>query len=308
MDRVPLSAGIGAHLNRRQRKPQAGQPLAPGQCADGTAWLPMLRPDGSWAPVCEREVHARLRAGWHPLGWARSVLEQYGLLGRRAVRVGLDTCPSVDVEVWRRANRVPIFRNKINRWLFARTTRDNPNAETVREELYDAMVRWSGKSVDFYLFSGGGVYVGDFDLVKVVRAEKSDAQGFPPFHLSDRLTRSQDLPYGPLPTINAGGKPLVYFEVTFAYRGFLTDLPWPVARIGAAGMTPLDRCPTSTDMMLFEVGQALADAPSEKSLADLLGETAKELSKGAAKFVFWPVALAIGLVGVVAWGRRTTGV
>lgn len=209
-------------------------------------------------------------------------------------------CPGVNVDEWQKNNRVPVFKNRFNRWLVVRTTRDSPSSDKVRADLYDAMVRWSGEWVDVWLYSSGGVSVGHFDMVKIVRAEKG---AMPPFRLNKRLKRAQDLPCGPMPTINAGGKPLVWFEVEFVWRGYESTIPWPVARTLLAGTvpSPADACPIGADMMLYEVGVAGNEAPAEKSLIDKLAETSAQMSAGMGKIAFWPImgiATAFGVVGL----------
>jgi hypothetical protein len=44
-------------------------------------------------------------------------------------------CPGVDVDEWRKRNRVPLFPGKVNRWVLVRTTRDNPTPEDLKNTL-----------------------------------------------------------------------------------------------------------------------------------------------------------------------------
>jgi hypothetical protein len=196
----------------------------------------------------------------------------------------------------------------MNRWILARTTRDNPSSDDVRDDLYDSLVRWSGQSVDIYWFSGDGVYVGAFDLVTIPRAERSPT-GLPPFRYEDTIAFAQDVSLGPMPTIDSGGQPLLYFEVQFAYRGYHESLPWPVSRkLLAPGLpSPADQCPTGCDMMLYAAGTALQDAPPEKSLGELLSETSRRMTGQAASVLVWPALLGLGVVAAIAAGKHTIG-
>ncbi len=43
--------------------------------------------------------------------------------------VGDVGCQGVDVDDWRKRNRVPLFPGKVNRWVLIRTTRDDPTPD-----------------------------------------------------------------------------------------------------------------------------------------------------------------------------------
>lgn len=352
----------------------------PGQCPDGSPWLPMRSPRGRWEPVCAPEVRYRLADGYLPIRWSSETLRRYGLLplpgitqrvARRVLeRLGVDPnrvnlyqlqlglgvelehadgrrpltgvikadlvqsgrialahlselpdyytrlaavesppyseltkvgdlgCPGIDTEAWGANNRAPVYRDQMNRWLLVRTVRDQPDADDVRKSLYDGMVRWSGQRIDFYWETARGTTIGDFDLVRILRAERK------PFTLDQVERRREDLRFGPLPMLNPEGDPPVYLEIEFAYRGYVDSLPWPVARIGLGNVILADDCPSNADWMLLAVGKPLSAAPPERSLSELISESGRHAAASVGKALLWPALLVGGAVALLAWARK----
>jgi hypothetical protein len=110
--------------------------------------------------------------------------------------------------------------------------------------------------------------------------------------------RREELP-GILPRVRSGE--VVWLEVSFAYRGQLVDMPWPVRAGAAVQLQSSANCPVDADWMLDAAAVPTVDAPPEKSSSEKAGETitdtAQNVGAGIAKVVWIPLAIiGVGLV------------
>lgn len=181
-------------------------------------------------------------------------------------------CPGIDVDKWRDDNRVPLFPGKVNRWILVRTTRDNPTPDDLKTTLAATFERWfDGTPLDPALPFNGTTRSAAADLIRLERVAK------------DRLTfaqpvrRREELP-GPMPTLSPGD--VVWLEVTFAYRGQLLSMPWPVRTGAAVQLQSSANCPVGADWMLDSAAFPAADAPPEMSSTEKAGA---ELGDAASK-------------------------
>jgi hypothetical protein len=193
------------------------------------------------------------------------------------INVGDLGCPGIDVDKWREDNRAPLFPAKINRWILVRTTRDDPTPDDLKNTLAATFERWfAGTPLDPALPFNGTTRSGAADLIRLERVSK------------DRLTfdqpvrRREELP-GMTPSVVAGG--VVWLEVTFAYRGQLLSMPWPVRTGAAVQLTSQAECPVGADWMLDTVAFPAVAAPPEMSSTEkagtALGDTASKAGAAA---------------------------
>lgn len=167
---------------------------------------------------------------------------------------------SFDLEQWQLKNRAPLFSGKKNTWILARTLRDNPTEKDVKETLLFCLVKWfEGNGVDVLLSSKSGDIVSNgVDGIKVKTVSKTRPT------LKSTAARRENLPYGPIPTVNGQGG-VAYVEVEFNYRASLESLPWPVRTApGLIGMQLKSSAehPIDADWILLEVGKP--EEPSAK--------------------------------------------
>ncbi len=196
-------------------------------------------------------------------------------------------CQGVDVADWQKQNRVPLFPGKVNRWVLVRTLRDNPTPEDLKQTLAATFSKWfDGTPFDPVLPSNDTTRSATADLIKLERVSK-ERLSFP-----QSARRREQLP-GQLPTLRPGD--VVWLEVSFAYRGQLVDMPWPVRTGAAVQLDSSARCPIDADWMLDSAAVPTADAPPEKSSTDkagqALGGAANTLGSGLLEALWLPLAL-----------------
>jgi hypothetical protein len=202
-------------------------------------------------------------------------------------------CAGVDVDEWRKQNRVPLFPNKVNRWVLVRTLRDDPTPDDLKNTLAATFSKWfAGMPFDAALPSKGTTRSATADLIKLEHVSK-ERLSFP-----QNARRREELP-GILPRVRSGE--VVWLEVSFAYRGQLVDMPWPVRAGAAVQLQSSANCPVDADWMLDAAAVPTVDAPPEKSSSEKAGETitdtAQNVGAGIAKVVWIPLALiGVGLV------------
>jgi hypothetical protein len=202
-------------------------------------------------------------------------------------------CADVDVDNWQKQNRVPLFPNKVNRWVLVRTLRDDPTPDDLKNTLAATFSKWfAGMPFDAALPSKGTTRSATADLIKLERVSK-ERLSFP-----QSARRREELP-GILPTVRSGE--VVWLEVSFAYRGQLVDMPWPVRTGAAVQLQSSANCPVDADWILDSAAVPTAEAPPEKSSTDKAGEaltdTAQEVGQGLIKVLWIPLALVgVGLV------------
>jgi len=208
-------------------------------------------------------------------------------------------CPGVDVDEWRKQNRVPLFPGKVNRWVLVRTTRDNPTPDDLKNTLAAVFSKWfEGTVLDPALVFKGTTRSATADLIKLERVSKERLS------LDNPARRREELP-GVGPTVAPGE--VVWLEVTFAYRGQQTDMPWPVRTGAAVQLTSSAQCPIGADWMLDAAQTPTADAPPEQTSSDKAGEVvssaADSVAGGVFNFLWLPLA-ALGAVAVLVWQAR----
>ena len=210
-------------------------------------------------------------------------------------------CPGVDVDKWRTENRVPLFRGKINRWILARTLRDDPSPDDIKQTLAATFMKWfAGTSLDPALVFHGTTRSATADLIKLERVSK-ERLSFP-----KTARRREDLP-GVVPLLRSGD--FAWLEVSFAYRGQETDMPWPVRTGAAVQLTSSAECPLDADWILDSTAEPTEDAPPEMSSGgkawEVLTDTAENVSTGALK-ALWAPLLVVGAVLLLFIRARRT--
>lgn len=217
---------------------------------------------------------------------------------------------SIDVEVWKRSNRVTLDRQKMNHWILAVSLNENPSGADVKQNIYNALVRWQGNFIDFYWDIGTETRIVDFDNLDLkflwtgvepsplgVLSEKLKMQT----ELGGNITQSRGALPGPVPTLVAGN--VAYYRLDFAYRGTLSSLPWPVARADWYAWES-DYCPINAEIVLMAAGVP-TEAPAEKSAQERLDDALKGATLSLTSALFWP-GLIIGgvlLAGYMAKKR-----
>jgi hypothetical protein len=208
-------------------------------------------------------------------------------------------CPGIDVDDWRKRNRVPLFPGKVNRWVLVRTTRDDPTPDDLKNTLAAVFVKWfEGTVLDPALVFKGTTRSATADLIKLEKVSK------------DRLSfdhparRREELP-GVGPTVAPGN--VVWLEVSFSYRGQQKDMPWPVRTGAAVQLTSSAQCPIGADWMLDSVQTPTEDAPPERSSGEKAGEVVSEsassVASGLVSLLWLPVA-ALGIAAVLVLRAR----
>jgi len=208
-------------------------------------------------------------------------------------------CPGVDVDEWRKQNRVPLFPGKVNRWVLVRTTRDNPTPDDLKNTLAAVFAKWfEGTVLDPALTFKGTTRSATADLIKLERVSKERLS------LDNPARRREDLP-GLGPTVAPGE--VVWLEVTFAYRGQQTDMPWPVRTGAAMQLTSSAQCPVGADWMLDAAQTPTVDAPPEQTPGEKAGEavnTAADAVAGGLFNLLWLPLTALGAVALLVWQAR----
>jgi hypothetical protein len=208
-------------------------------------------------------------------------------------------CPGVDVDEWRKQNRVPLFPGKVNRWVLVRTTRDNPTPDDLKNTLAAVFVKWfEGTVLDPALVFKGTTRSATADLIKLERVSK-DRLSF-----DNPARRREELP-GVSPSV-APGK-VVWLEVTFAYRGQQTDMPWRVRTGAAMQLTSSAQCPIGADWMLDAAQTPTVDAPPEQTSGEKATEVVSAAADGVAGGLFnllWLPLAALGAVALLVWQAR----
>lgn len=185
-------------------------------------------------------------------------------------------CWNVDVDRWKLHNLAPLFPGKENRWVLVRSLHDDPDAEALKESVARVFQHWfDGSYLDSYLTYHGTTRSGNADLITLVQASNERIPSVAPVKWREQLP-------GELPTVRAGA--VIWLEVTFAYRGHLTQMPWPVYS-DAFVLDNAKFCPVGADWMLDSVAQPLAHAPPEQSSGDKARQVVSERAKRAADTV-----------------------
>lgn len=208
-------------------------------------------------------------------------------------------CQGVDVHDWRKRNRVPLFPGKVNRWLLIRTTRDDPTPDDLKNTLAAVFSKWfEGTVLDPALVFKGTTRSATADLIKLENVSKDRLS------LANPARRREDLP-GVSPTVAPGN--VVWLEVTFAYRGRQTDMPWPVRTGAAMQLTSSAQCPIGADWVLDSAQTPTENAAPEQSSGEkaeeVVSDTADTVTSGLFSLLWVPLA-AIGVAAVLALRAR----
>jgi len=208
-------------------------------------------------------------------------------------------CQGVDVDDWRKRNRVPLFPGKVNRWVLIRTTRDDPTPDDLKNTLAAVFSKWfEGTVLDPALVFKGTTRSATADLIKLEKVSKDRLS------LANPARRREDLP-GVSPTVAPGN--FVWLEVTFAYRGQQTDMPWPVRTGAAVQLTSSAQCPIGADWVLDSAQTPTENAPPEQSSGDkateVISDTADTVTSGLFSLLWVPLA-AIGVAAVLVLRAR----
>jgi hypothetical protein len=208
-------------------------------------------------------------------------------------------CLGVDVDDWRTRNRVPLFPGKVNRWVLIRTTRDNPTPDDLKNTLAAVFSKWfEGTVLDPALVFKGTTRSATADLIKLEKVSKDRLS------VANPARRREDLP-GVSPTVAPGN--VVWLEVTFAYRGQQTDMPWPVRTGAAMQLTSSAQCPIGADWVLDSAQTPTENAPPEQSsgdkAAEVVSDTADTVTSGLFSLLWVPLA-AIGVAAVLVLRAR----
>jgi hypothetical protein len=99
-----------------------------------------------------------------------------------------------------------------------------------------------------------------------------------------------------MPLLKSGG--YVYLEVSFAYRGTHTDMPWPV-RAGTrfVQLQSAAQCPVEADWILESVAVASEDAPPEQSSSEKASDVLSEAARTASSSVLGAFWLPLAVLG-----------
>jgi len=176
-------------------------------------------------------------------------------------------CGAVDIEAFKRANRVPLFPGKWNRWILARTTRDEPNLTDLKRSLRGVFNQWLKTQgampwdgvFPYHLGAAAGPNRkdaptsrhGDVDLLYLMRVSQ-DQPALAPSSVAKMENGKPALRryVTPMPTIQ-GSKPPVFLLVEFVPRGINREqwMPWPAHRVQV--FNPW--CPEKADWALWAV-------------------------------------------------------
>ncbi|MEO7032345.1 MAG: hypothetical protein ABI548_00825 [Polyangiaceae bacterium] len=208
-------------------------------------------------------------------------------------------CQGVDVDDWRKRNRVPLFPGKVNRWVLIRTTRDDPTPDDLKNTLAAVFSKWfEGTVLDPALVFKGTTRSATADLIKLEKVSKDRLS------VANPARRREELP-GVSPTVAPGN--FVWLEVTFAYRGQQTDMPWPVRTGAAMQLTSSAQCPIGADWVLDSAQTPTENAPPEQSsgdkAAEVVSDTAGTVTSGLVSLLWVPLA-AIGVAAVLVLRAR----
>jgi hypothetical protein len=224
--------------------------------------------------------------------------------GTETVVFGDLGCPDIDTDEWREQNRVKLFGGKVNRWILARTLRDNPSPSDLEGTLVAVMTKWfDGSPLDpaFSKLLPDGNVAGVTDGIRIVRTSKTPIGFSVPAERRESLTS--------IPTVNPEGG-VVLLEVEFNYRGLPDSLPWPVRTApGMLGsLTSTVNCPVNADWMLVETAEPVKEAPPKPDLLNALTVAAVDvIATPIQQTVWWLAGLAIVAAGGIYAVRRAAG-
>ena len=199
-------------------------------------------------------------------------------------------CAIESLDGWRRANRIPLYPRKLNRWILVRAPIGSPSLESLASEASEVMLGWFGDPWGDNELPRGRI---SLPVIDYVGADRPDTSAYPPL-----TAWRSDLPNPPILAM-PGSEPF-YVVVSFGYYGSGTSAPWPVSAL--MHETPLFSLPYAfqwecpygpmwTVQGVFEPGPEVVvpqDANSGfwipgkgayQNPAEVIGERAKELKR-----------------------------
>lgn len=206
--------------------------------------------------------------------------------------VGDVLCPGVDVDEWMSKNKVPLFSQRQNVWVLARSNDDGLTKNEITESLYQAFAYWFG-SVDSVAAFEDRARFGDADSLKVV----SITEALP--SIGKIAKRKETLPSPP--TIS--GNKIVYAKVSFDYRGSADSMAWPCFTSIWGGKIQ-GTCPNSCDWALQATEEPTKAVEPERSDGDVLGDLGDKMTDfggdvvDAVKTPFYVLSAVVGILGV----------
>lgn len=227
-----------------------------------------------------------------------------------AFRVAGFGCP-IDPDVWEKQNRVPLFPGMVNHWILARTLRDRPDPVDLQNTLVAVMNKWFGESpIDPAIslpFDPSLSRAGSSDAIIIKSAGASQPV------LANAIKRREQLT--DVPTVNGEGG-VIFLEISFNYRGFNKDAPWPVHTAPGmfGGLKTRTRCPFDADWMLVEVAKTeeVAQPKKEILVGDLIKAGAKKVADTVKApiedTVIWAIGITLALAGTVYVARKVARV
>jgi hypothetical protein len=172
-------------------------------------------------------------------------------------------CMGVDLEKFRASNRVPVYRNKWNRWILLRTTRDNPSDKDAAATLRAAFNKWNAADrnwgpldlvVETSIPDGPRVGVptvriGNCDYLHTLKVSQSPLffprEEWPKLLPGGRLPARRES-VDPVPTLSTSKA--LWVECAFVWRGSAESVPWPV--LTDSMFRPTQGCPVDADWIL----------------------------------------------------------
>lgn len=174
---------------------------------------------------------------------------------------------SVDPSSWGAKNQVALGTGKVNEWVLARTTRDQPTLSSIPETARAVMVKWFPHSTPLDTqFADAGDAVDDVQVHAV-------SQAMPVPSSDDQRREALD----PLPLLAASDSAPLFVTLSFNYRGYAKTMPWPVwTADNWSVLRDSKLCPFDCDWMLMwaKSPAKLKDAPTEKSFLEKVSEHA----------------------------------
>lgn len=224
------------------------------------------------------------------------LLSAYGLRpassGSTLVHTGDLGCDAVDIEAFKRDNRIPLLPRQWQVWRLFRTTRDNPTPSEELDTARAVVLKW---------FASGLV-----DQITACNSDASCKAMIPPDASGrenvERIASWQALK-SPIQlaaprAAKAGERAYEEVWVKFAYRGSDSDMPWPVWKQQL--WNPW--CPSQCDWMVAEAYRILTPEPlpPESGVPEIIrpdvDAAKKTISDAADSFTFRALSTAI-LVG-----------
>lgn len=203
------------------------------------------------------------------------------------------TCADVDSQQWRADNRAPVYRDRVNRWLFARTTSDGLAGAELQDAMRQAFARMHQSLLDgpAVLAASVGGRIGPFDRVVIGSPELAEPT-MPPVPTSAPVRTAWELDPMPLLAASEDSPNVAWCPVEFVWRGAAADLPWPTWRPGV-----LDQhCPIGCAYMLYRV-----EAPGEEVAPTTGGRGATLPKVSAPSRLRWAAFGAVAGIGLLLW-------